>query len=310
MSDVIVTEDLGHAYGDHVALHHVSVAIPEGRIGLVGANGAGKTTLIRILLGILRPTVGHATVFDTDPRSDPVAVRARIGYMPELDCLPVAQTAADFMVYAAELAGIPSRAARQRASDVLTLVGLDEERFRPLGGFSTGMKQRAKLAQAIVHDPELVLLDEPTAGLDPEGRDDMLDLISRLGGFGINVVTSSHVLSDIEATCDWVVMLDAGSVLRQGPLHTMLATDTVEVELFDDPAPVLERLGAAGCTVEQDGHRLTVSAAEGNVSELIIDAVVASGMGIRRMGSRAQSLEDVFLTPEGGGGLAVDGDRP
>jgi ABC-2 type transport system ATP-binding protein len=215
--------------------------------------------------------------------------------MPELDCLPMAQTAADFMIYAAELAGIPHRAARQRASDVLTLVGLDEERFRPLGGFSTGMKQRAKLAQAIVHDPELVLLDEPTAGLDPEGRDEMLDLISRLGGFGINVVTSSHVLSDIERTCDWVVMLDAGSVLRQGPLRGMLTTDTVEIEVFEDPAPLLARLGAAGCVVEQDGHRLTVSAGNGDVSDLIVDAVVATGMGIRRMGSRAQSLEDVFL---------------
>ena len=157
------------------------------------------------------------------------------------------------------------------------------------------MKQRAKLAQAIVHDPELVLLDEPTAGLDPEGRDEMLDLISRLGGFGINVVTSSHVLSDIERTCDWVVMLDAGSVLRQGPLRGMLTTDTVEIEVFEDPAPLLARLGAAGCVVEQDGHRLTVSAGNGDVSELIVDAVVATGMGIRRMGSRAQSLEDVFL---------------
>jgi ABC-2 type transport system ATP-binding protein len=295
VSDVIVTEDLGFAYGDHVALHHVSIAIPEGRIGLVGANGAGKTTLIRILLGILRPTVGKTTVLEADPLHDPVAVRSRIGYMPELDCLPMAQTAADFMIYAAELAGIPPKAARQRASDVLTLVGLDEERFRPLGGFSTGMKQRAKLAQAIVHDPELVLLDEPTAGLDPEGRDEMLDLISRLGGFGINVVTSSHVLSDIERTCDWVVMLDAGSVLRQGPLRGMLTTDTVEIEVFEDPAPLLARLGAAGCVVEQDGHRLTVSAGNGDVSELIVDAVVATGMGIRRMGSRAQSLEDVFL---------------
>ncbi len=295
MSDVIVTEELGHAYGEQVALHHVSVAIPEGRVGLVGANGAGKTTLIRILLGILDPSVGSATVFGHSPHREPIAVRSRLGYMPELDCLPVAQTAADFMVYAAELAGIPSRAARQRASDVLTLVGLDEERFRPMGGFSTGMKQRAKLAQAVVHDPDLVLLDEPTAGLDPEGRDEMLGLISRLGGFGINVVTSSHVLSDIERTCDWVVMLDEGRVLRQGPLHTLLASDTVEVELFDDPDLMIKHLTAAGAAVDRDGHRLTVSVADGDVNDLILDAVVTSGAGIRRMGTRAQSLEDVYL---------------
>jgi len=297
VSDVIVTEDLGHAYGDHVALHHVSVTIPEGRIGLVGANGAGKTTLIRILLGILHPTVGTATVFGDSPHHDPIAVRSRVGYMPELDCLPVAQTAADFMVYAAELAGIPPRAARQRASDVLTLVGLDEERFRPLGGFSTGMKQRAKLAQAIVHDPDLVMLDEPTAGLDPAGRDEMLDLIARLGGFGINVITSSHLLSDIERTCDWVVMLEQGSVLRQGPLRTLLASDTVEVEVFEDPEPLIERLAMAGAAVIRDGLRLTVSVPDGDVSDVIRDAVVATGFGIRRMGTRAQTLEDVFLTP-------------
>ncbi len=181
---------------------------------------------------------------------------------------------------------------------MLTLVGLDEERFRPLGGFSTGMKQRAKLAQAIVHDPELVLLDEPTAGLDPEGRDEMLDLISRLGGFGINVVTSSHVLSDIERH------LRLGGDARRrgrappGPAPRDAGPPTPSrSRCSTTPAPLLARLGAAGCIVEQDGHRLTVSAAHGDVSELIVEAVVATGMGIRRMGSRAQSLEDVFLQP-------------
>ena len=198
----------------------------EGRTGLVGANGAGKTTLIKILLGILTPTAGRASVFGTVVADDPLDVRSRIGYMPESLALPLSQTAADFTIYAAELAGIPPRDARQRASDVLTLVGLHEERFRYLGGFSTGMKQRAMLAQAIVHDPELVFLDEPTAGLDPEGREEMLHLIGRLGEFGINVLVSSHVLTDIEQTCDWVVMLDGAGcfatdrsrVLRIQPL--------------------------------------------------------------------------------------------
>jgi ABC-2 type transport system ATP-binding protein len=301
MDSIVATDSLGHAYGDVVALHHVSLEIPPGRTGLVGANGAGKSTLIKILLGILNPTIGMARVLGSDPQRDPTGVRAHVGYMPEGDCLPVAQTAADFMVYACELAGIPLKAARQRASDVLTLVGLDEERFRQLGEYSTGMKQRAKLAQAIVHDPDLVLLDEPTAGLDPEGRDEMLDLIARLGGFGINVITSSHVLTDIEKTCDWVVMLDGGSVLREGPLTTLLDTDTVEVELFDDTEPVQTALQHLGATVSLTGRTLTVRIDNDNTYDLIRDAVARTGGSIRRMGTRAQSLEDVFLRAEGGG---------
>ncbi len=220
-----------------VALHDVSLDVPAGCIGLVGANGAGKTTLLKLLLGILRPGEGAAWALGHSIPAEALAVRSRVGYMPESACLPPDQTAADFVGYAAELAGLSTRAARQRASDVLGLVGLHEERFRHMGGFSTGMKQRAKLAQAIVHDPDLVLLDEPTAGLDPEGREEMLELIGRLDGFGINAVVSSHVLTDIERTCQWVVMLDGGGVLRSGPLTEISATGEVAVEVLDDPAP-------------------------------------------------------------------------
>lgn len=298
MSIIVATDNLGHAYGDIVALHHVSVDIPEGRIGLVGANGAGKSTFIKILLGILTPTTGSTVVLGADPHRHPTEVRAHVGYMPEGDCLPIAQTAADFMIYAAELAGIPSKAARQRASDVLTLVGLHEERFRAFGEFSTGMKQRAKLAQAIVHDPDLVLLDEPTAGLDPEGREEMLDLIARLGGFGINVITSSHVLTDIERTCDWVVMLDGGAVLREGPLTSLLDTGAVELELFDDPTTVQAHLERAGAAVTLSGHTLTVRVEEADPYDMIRDAVADAGAGIRRMGTRGQTLEELFLRDE------------
>ncbi len=301
MDRIVATDNLGHAYGDVVALHHVSLEIPAGRIGLVGANGAGKSTFIKILLGILEPTLGSTRVLGHDPQREPTVVRAQVGYMPEGDCLPVAQTAADFMVYAAELAGIPPKAARQRASDVLTLVGLDEERFRQLGEYSTGMKQRAKLAQAIVHDPDLVLLDEPTAGLDPDGREEMLDLVGRLGSFGINVITSSHVLTDIEQTCDWVVMLDGGSVLRQGPLDTLLDSETVELELFDDPEAVRRVLEDSGAAVTVNGQTLTVRIPADDAYDVVRDAVARSGGSIRRMGTRAQSLEDVFLRAEGVG---------
>src|SRR5262245_2926669 len=149
------------------ALAGLTVDVPRGSVGLVGANGAGKTTLFRLMLGLMRPTQGVLEVAGHRIDSDPVAVRSRLGYMPEHDCLPLDQTAADVVSTFGELAGLPARAARQRASDVLDLVGLDEARFRPVGGFSTGMRQRTKLAQALVADPELVLLDEPTAGLDP-----------------------------------------------------------------------------------------------------------------------------------------------
>ena len=299
MTDAILeTTGLGHAYGDIVALHGVDLTVPPGRVGLVGANGAGKTTLIKILLGILEPTVGDVRVLDRDVATDTVAIRSQVGYMPEGACLPLDQSAADFVVYAAELAGIPPRAARQRGSDVLTLVGLHEERFRYLGDFSTGMKQRAKLAQAIVHDPDVVFLDEPTAGLDPEGREEMLDLIARLGSFGINVLVSSHVLTDIERTCDWVVMLDGGKVLRNGPLGGLVDTGTVAVEVLGDPSPAARRLRDGGADVVQTGAELLVTVDEGDAFDLVIEALAATGTGMRKLGARSTSLEDVFLAED------------
>ena len=295
---ILSARDLGHAYGSIVALHGVEFALPAGRIGLVGANGAGKTTLIKILLGILRPTTGSATVLGFDATKNMLDIRSRIGYMPESDCLPGDVTASEFVIYSAGLAGLPPNAARQRASDVLTLVGLNEERFRRLGGFSTGMKQRTKLAQAIVHDPELVFLDEPTAGLDPEGREEMLNLISRLGGFGINVLVSSHVLGDIERTCDWVLMLDGGRVLRSGPLSHLVDADVVEVEVVGDPTALIEHLRDAGAHVETTGTRLYVAAST-DPFDLVRDALAETGTGMWSIGPKATTLEDVFLEGSG-----------
>jgi ABC-2 type transport system ATP-binding protein len=215
--------------------------------------------------------------------------------MPEGPCLPLDQTAADFMVYAAGTAGLPPKAARQRASDVLTLVGLAEERFRYLGDFSTGMKQRAKLAQAIVHDPGLVFLDEPTAGLDPSGREEMLDLIARLGTFGIDVVVSSHVLRDIERTCDWVVMLDEGTLLYAGPLGGDVVEGSVRLEVNGDPGPVTASLVASGAVVDAEGRIMTVSHATGDVFDAIRDASATTGTSIRRLDAGGATLEEMFL---------------
>jgi ABC-2 type transport system ATP-binding protein len=296
MADPIVsTRSLTHDYGSIVALENVDLEIPSGVTGLVGANGAGKTTLIRILLGLLHPTSGDVDVLGTAVHTDPLGVRARVGYMPEDECLPNDQTAADFVAYAAELAGLPSTGARRRASETLFLVGLHEERFRYIGDFSVGMRQRVKLAQSIVGDPDLVLLDEPASGLDPEGRAQMLDLIARLGRFGINVLFASHILGDIEQTCDWVVMLDGGRLIRSGPLDELGASARVRVEVTGDAARVVELLRRRGADVQGDGPVLSVQHDGDDVYEAIRDAVAKAGAGILRMGTVPVTLEDLFL---------------
>jgi ABC-2 type transport system ATP-binding protein len=296
---IVEIEGLTHDYGEVVALSDLSLQIPPGVTGLVGANGAGKTTMLRLLLGLLHPTRGRMRVMGHDPQTSPLAVRARLGYMPEGDCLPKDQTAADFVAYTAQLAGIPPREARRRSSETLFLVGLEEERFRYLGDFSTGMQQRVKLAQAIVHDPDLLLLDEPASGLDPAGRAQMLELIRRLGEFDINVIVSSHVLTDIEETCSWVVMLDAGDLLRSGPLLGFEKLGTVQVEVVADPARLADRLVNRGLAVTVDGLHLVVGPGDQTIEQAVIEESAAADLGLIRMIRGSASLEDLFLQPGG-----------
>ena len=300
MESILRVSSLTHRYGDVVALRDLNLEIPEGVIGLVGANGSGKTTLLRLMLGLLHPTAGSMSVLGHDPERDPLEVRARIGYMPEGDCLPQDQTAADFVSYAAQLAGIPARESKRRASETLFLVGLEEERFRFLGDFSTGMQQRVKLAQAIVHDPELLLLDEPASGLDPEGRAQMLRLINRLSDFGINVIVSSHVLTDIEQTCDWVVMLDAGELLRSGPLEGFDELSTVLVEVVDHAEAVAEGLRDRQVDVSVAGRRLRVGPGDETIEQAIVEEIASAGTGLIRMVRDSASLEDLFLGKKNG----------
>ena len=292
---LIELSGLTQAYGSIVALKGITASIPAASIGLVGANGAGKSTLIKVLLGILAPSSGTASVLGMSVADDIISVRERVGYMPERGGLPPDQTAADFMIYAARLAGIPPRAARQRASDVLTLVGLHEERFRHLGDFSTGMLQRALLAQAIVHDPDLVLLDEPLSGLDPEGRDQMLRLIGRLRGFGIHTLVSSHVLSDIESTCDWIVMIEGGRMVRNGTLDSLTSGETVGVEVLDNVDAVVASLQARGADVRRRGHLLEVTATGADPHDLIHHALVETGSGLSLLKAKVRTLEDAYL---------------
>ncbi|MDH4117821.1 MAG: ABC transporter ATP-binding protein, partial [Acidimicrobiia bacterium] len=296
---IVVARDLTQRFGAVTALDALSLTVEPGVTGLVGANGAGKTTLLRIMLGLVHPTSGSITVFGTDARTDPLAVRATVGYMPEGNCIPKDQTAADFVAFAAQLAGVPPKDARRRASETLFLVGLEEERFRFLGDFSTGMQQRVKLAQSIVHGPKLVLLDEPASGLDPAGREQMLALIRRLGGFGINVIVSSHVLTDIEETCTRVVMLDAGKLIRSGDLAERRSDVSITVEVMGAVDGFARDLVAAGLDVSVTGNRVAVVAPDDQVFDIIRDSATANGIGIFRMGRRSVSLEDEFLDSAG-----------
>src|SRR6478752_10592136 len=243
-----------------VALDGLTLSLEAGIIGLVGANGAGKSTLLRILLGLLEPTSGRATVLGHDIREDGAALRRQVGYLPESDCLPPDATATDFVSQMARLSGLPTAAARGRAAEVLRHVGLYEERYRPMGGYSTGMKQRVKLAQALVHDPRLLLLDEPTNGLDPAGRDEMLALVRRTGTeFGISVIVASHLLGEIERVCDHLVAIEGGKLLRSAPLGSFMErTGTLAVEVEDGQEALAARLTARGLHVAVDGSAILV----------------------------------------------------
>src|SRR5687768_2073893 len=216
---LISTRALTKRYPGVTALDGLTLDIGEGVIGLVGANGAGKSTLLKILLGLLDATEGDATVLDMDTATHGARIRELVGYMPEHDCLPPDVSATEFVSHMARVSGIPSGAARERTADVLRHVGLYEERYRPIGGYSTGMKQRVKLAQALVHDPRILFLDEPTNGLDPAGRDEMLALIERIGrDFGIAVIVSSHLLGEIERVCEYLVAIEQGHLKSAAPL--------------------------------------------------------------------------------------------
>ena len=253
--------------------------------------------------------------------TDPVASRARLGYMPEHDCLPLDQTAADVVATLGELSGLPPRPARQRASEVLDLVGLDEARFRPVGGFSTGMRQRVKLAQALVADPELALLDEPTAGLDPTGREEMLVLVARLASFGISVLLATHLLDDVARVCDHVVMLDAGRLVVAGPTETLLRqTGKLTVEVYAGVGRLARALAERGLTVVGDDLAgadgaggavdVVVGGDAGPVLDTIRDTLADLGLPLHRLSSRAASLDDAFSLDRGVGGGGPDGWGP
>lgn len=302
---VVETQGLGKQYagGSVVALENLTVDLGGGVTGLVGANGAGKSTLIKILLGLLAPSSGSARVLGHDIATGGAQIRQLVGYLPEHECLPPDTRAIDFVVHMGRMSGLPPAAARERAADVLRHVGLAEERYRLMGTYSTGMKQRAKLAQALVHDPQLVMLDEPTNGLDPAARDDMLALIRRIGhDFGIPVLVTSHLLGELERVSDHVVVLDAGHLLRSEATQSFLGdTGVLVVEVLADgpgaQARMGEALAARGLVCRPHGSLIEIdptTTAPDTLRDLVRDTADDLGLGLVRMQAQTGQLEDVF----------------
>jgi ABC-2 type transport system ATP-binding protein len=295
---LVSLRDLTHRYpGGVVALDALTLELEPGIIGLVGANGAGKSTLLRILLGLLTPSDGSASVFDLDVRTRGTSIRELVGYMPEHDCLPPDLTATEFVAHLARMSGLPGNAARERSAEVLRHAGLLEERYRPIEGYSTGMKQRVKFAQALVHGPRMLLLDEPTNGLDPTGRDEMLDLIRRTGReFGIAIIVASHLLGEIERVCDFLVAIDAGRLLRAAPLGTFTErTGVLGVEVEEGADRLADALRARGFGVLIDRRSVLVPLGDGGATyDIVRDAVVELGLSLVRLEPRRHSLEDLF----------------
>ena len=299
MAPLLEAKGLTKVYGPTTALKSVDFEVTHGITGILGPNGAGKTTAIKLFLGLTRPTAGSALILGQEPYVS-INARQRIGYMPEHDCLPGGQSASEFLAHMAQISGLPPEEARIRSADALRHVGLHEERYRPISQYSTGMKQRVKLGQALVHDPVIILLDEPTAGLDPAGREDMLDLVRRIGtDFGISVLLSSHLMNDVERTCDKLIVLEEGEVVEQGTVSGFTQeTEAVYVEVDDNRDELFDELVRRGVQAVPDGGAIVVEFSDEDGYDHIRDAIVASGARLRRMGPRRGTLTDIFRSQD------------
>ena len=295
MPTILEANGLTKHYGSVIALDGINLNIGKGITGLLGPNGAGKSTAIKLFLGLIKPTAGSAQVLGARPYES-VEIRARLGYMPEHDCLPSLLAASEFLTHMAQVSGLPPAYARVRAADTLRHVGLAEERYRAMGEYSTGMKQRVKLAQALVHDPTMVFLDEPTAGLDPLGREEMLALVRRTGSeFGISILLSSHLMGDVESTCDRIVVLDGGRVVEDGAVSQLTReTETLYVEVDDHRDELLTSLRGKGLEAELDGISIVIEHVAGESYDVVRDSLAESGARLRRMAPRRHRLTEIF----------------
>jgi ABC-2 type transport system ATP-binding protein len=294
---VIETRALTKVYpGDITALDGLTVAVAPGVTGLVGANGAGKSTLIKILLGLLPPTEGQATVLGHDTQTSGETIRTLLGYMPEHDCLPPDVTATEFVTHLGRMSGLPPTVAKERAAESLRHVGLHEERYRLIGTYSTGMKQRVKLAQALVGDPRLLLLDEPTNGLDPAGRTAMLELIARIGAeFGISIVVASHLLGEIERICDHLVAIEAGRLLRAASITSFTqASQVLAVEVDEGLAQLAAELTERGLAATVTQRTILVPLQSDDTYDVVRDAVADLALPLSRLEQRRHQVEELF----------------
>jgi ABC-2 type transport system ATP-binding protein len=289
--------------GPVTALDRLTVEIPPGVSGLVGANGAGKSTLIKLLLGLLKPSSGQASVLGMDCATAGEKIRSVVGYMPESDCLPPEMTATEFVTHMGRMSGLPATASKERAAESLRHVGLHEERYRLIGTYSTGMKQRVKLAQALVADPRLLLLDEPTNGLDPAGRDAMLELIERIGAeFGISIVVSSHLLGEVERICSHLVAIEAGQLLRSESITALTqASHVLMVEVANGSPELAAELAARGLTVKPQDRMLLIEAAGEEACDTVVAAVAALKLPLVRLEQRRHRLDELFSGTSGPG---------
>jgi ABC-2 type transport system ATP-binding protein len=285
-------------YGNNLALREVESTFPGGAVGLLGPNGAGKSTMIKALLGFVVPDAGEMRVLGMDVRTSPLEIRGRVGYMPENDAHIPGMNAVSFVAYCGELAGLPRADAMQRAHEVLFYCGLGEARYRNIDQYSTGMKQRIKLAQALVHDPDLLFLDEPTNGMDPKGREEMLELIRDIAhNKGMNLIVSSHLLPDVEYTCDHVVVMDKGAIATQGPIAALKGHGgrVFELRVKDETERFVEVLTAAGfeCReTDEDIMRVFVSDERG--AQSLFQLAARERLQVRHLRASVPTLEDVF----------------
>ena len=296
----VTIQDLSIRYGSIVAVDSISVEFPSGAVGLLGRNGAGKSSILKSLLGLVEPAAGSMQVLDLPVDANPISVRQVVGYMPEREAHIPHLNGYETVRLAARLSGLPPRMAARRAHEVLYFAGLDEQRYRPVSGYSAGMKQKVKLATALAHDPQILFLDEPTNGLDPKARREMLRLITELStGFGKSVILSSHILSDVEEVCEHVVLMEQGKVLASDSVAELTRHDTRMVHLgltgqIDASRTALEQL--AGCPVAEEAPgRLLVTVPADLPSARIYAAVRAGGAQVREFREHRRSLEDVFL---------------
>jgi len=291
-------EAVTKTYGAVTALNNLSVAVPAGAIGLLGPNGSGKTTLIRTLLGLIPIDQGSGQILGKDFRRRQLDIRREVGFAPEDECLFPQVVGVEFVAYAGELVGMASLDAMQRAHEVLDYVGLGEARYRKVETYSTGMKQRLKLASAVVHDPKLLILDEPTNGMDPAGREEVLVLAKDLAGNkGMSLIFSSHLLPDVEAVCDYVVVLGSGRLLAEGKIRDLKQEHDrcFEVRLKADPEVFAQRLAALGCPAERREDRLFVRLPEGGSPQLLWQTAAEQGQQIRYLRPQRSTLEEIFL---------------